>query len=124
MTMQNEYSIYRWWVRHVYNGFLFNALRVLRRRPVAEEPLEKLATLNDFKKILSRHRFVVTDTIFYNVNVWLMPLDRWFPNLSALTSKRLEFLAQSIFGFFLGADFLIKVQKVISDLEIASATLL
>ncbi len=117
LSMQNQYSIYRWWEHHVYFGFLFNALRKLRWRPIAEEPLEKLATIKDLRDILSHHHFVVTDTVYYNFNLWLMPLDRWFSNLSVITSKKLEFLSRSIMGFFLGADFLVKAHKVISEAE-------
>jgi hypothetical protein len=37
------------------------------------------------------------------------------PNLAVWTSRKLEFLHYSVLGVFLGADFLIKAQKVIIE---------
>ncbi|MGZ9164828.1 MAG: class I SAM-dependent methyltransferase, partial [Anaerolineales bacterium] len=120
MSMQNRFSFYRFWERHIHSGFLFNTLRKFGRRPIVDKPMEKLTSLRELKDILSRHHLIVMDALYYNFNIWLKPLDRWFPNLSVRTSRKLESLHLSMLGFLLGADFLVRVQKVLLDLETVS----
>jgi 2-polyprenyl-3-methyl-5-hydroxy-6-metoxy-1,4-benzoquinol methylase len=112
LSMQNPFSIYRLWDRHIHPGFLFNMIRKARGRSVVGEPLEKLTSLKDLKVILARHNLIVKDAIYYNFNLWVKPLDSLFPLLSVSTSKRLEVLYRSMVGLFLGADFLILAEKV------------
>jgi SAM-dependent methyltransferase len=114
VSMQNVSGLYRLWDRRVYSGSFFNTLRRLRRRPARGEPLERLTSLRNLRAILSRHDLVVRNVVFYNFNLWLKPLDRLFPYLSVATSRKLEFLSQSMVGIFFGADFLVKAQKVSS----------
>lgn len=113
MSMQNRNSIYRWWERHVFPGFLFNALRKLLWRSIVKEPIERLTTIKDLKEILSLHHFVIKDVVYYNFNLWIKPFDSWFPTFSVKTTKKMEFLFCSKVGFLLAADFLVKAQKVI-----------
>jgi ubiquinone/menaquinone biosynthesis C-methylase UbiE len=112
LSMQNPLSIYRLWARRIHSGFLFNMLRRLLRRPVADEPLERLTTLRGLKAILTHHDLIAKDAIYYNFNLWVKPLDRLFPHLSVRTARRLEFLYRSMVGSVLGADFLIMAQKI------------
>ena len=111
LSMQNQFSLYRLWDRYIYSGSMFNSLRNLRGRPVADKLLEKSLSLRDLRNTLVSHSFIELDYLDYNYNFWLKPLDRVFPKLSVATSERLEFLYRSGIGF-LPADFLIKGQKV------------
>lgn len=111
LSMQNKNSIYRWWERHVFPGFLFNALRKLLHKTSLAPPVERLVPIKKFKEILSRHNFTVKEVVYYNFNVWVKPLDRWFPGFSIRTAKKLEVLSHSMLGVFLAADFLIKTQR-------------
>jgi ubiquinone/menaquinone biosynthesis C-methylase UbiE len=117
VSMQNRSSLFRFWERHIHSGFLFNLLRKLARRPFLAKPTEKLISSRALKRILSRHHLVVKDALYYNFNLWLKPFDRWFPDLAVKTSRKLEVLRHSVLGGLLGADILIKAEKVISEVE-------
>jgi ubiquinone/menaquinone biosynthesis C-methylase UbiE len=112
MSMQNKYSLYRLWDDHINSGNFFNALRKLRRRPIKEKPFEKPIPLNDLKKAMTSNSLVITDFIYYDFNLWLKPLDRLFPKLCVLTTKKLECLYRFKLGL-LAADFILKAQKVV-----------
>lgn len=110
VSMQNRLSLYRFWERYIYRGFLFDVIRKIRRRPIAGKPLENLISVNDLRKVFSRHSLVMKDLLYYNFDLFLKPLDNFFPRLSVMISRMLEFLYRSKAGF-LAADFIIVARK-------------
>ena len=110
VSMQNKYSPYRWWDRHVYRSDTANRMRKKFRGSRSELMLERTNSLQKFQNILFNNRFVVKEYLYYNFNIWLRPLDRLFPMLSVYTSQRLEFLGRSKLGV-LGTEFIIKAGK-------------
>ncbi|MBM3272858.1 class I SAM-dependent methyltransferase [Candidatus Kaiserbacteria bacterium] len=59
---------------------------------------------------LQAHGFEVVDCVYYNFRLVPYPLDRWFPRLTVIQSRALEFLARTVLGF-LGTGFILKARK-------------
>ena len=110
VSMQNEFSPYRLWDRHVYRSNIVNRMRKMIWGTRSELLLERTMSLRKIQKLLLNNQFIVKDYLYYNFNLWLRPLDRLFPKLSVFTSQRLEFLCRNKLGV-LGADFIIKAGK-------------
>lgn len=98
VSMQNKNGIYRWWDIHVYRSWLVNWMKqILARRP-EEKPLETIFGFVSFRKLLAASHFDIAGVIFYDFNVFLRPLDKYFPKLSVKVSRRLESLSRYRLG--------------------------
>jgi ubiquinone/menaquinone biosynthesis C-methylase UbiE len=111
LSMQNRLSPYRLWDRHIYHSRLFNLLRKMAGRPGASELLETPHALSSLRSVLSDSQLQICDVVFYDFNLWLPPLDRYFPRLSVSSSRKLESLRQSMLKG-LGTGYIVKARKV------------
>ena len=110
LSMQNAFSPYRLWQRYGYhNRLLFGLLRFLARRAGPGPLLETASSFRHIRTVLEHHRFEVVDVVFYDFNLWVEPLDRFFPRLSIATSRRLEWLRRSPLRG-LGSGFIVKAK--------------
>lgn len=111
ISMQNKRCPYRIWDRHVYHGRVFNtAKKMLGREPTGlllENPIE----LSEFQSLLARNGFKVRDVVYYDFNLWIPPLDGYFPKQSVGISRKLEFLCRSRLRG-LGTGYIIKATKL------------
>ena len=108
LSMQNALSIYRLWQRYGYhNDRLLKPLRLMAHRTGPGPLLETAASFRHMRAVLVHNHLEIEDVVFYDFNLWVEPLDRFFPKLSIATSRRLERLGRSPLRS-LGADFIIK----------------
>lgn len=72
--------------------------------------LAKLRTAKSIEQIMAAHGVAVSAVTYTNFNLFLSPLDQWFPRWAMRTTER---LSQLRFGKlkWLGAGFIIKAQK-------------
>ena len=110
ISMQNKWSPYRIWDRNVYHGRASNLLRKLLGRNNAEGRLEKIYSLEVLSQILVDNQLEVCNVVYYDSNIWLSPLDRYFPELSVSTSRRIEALQISSLNM-LGTGFILEAVR-------------
>jgi ubiquinone/menaquinone biosynthesis C-methylase UbiE len=94
LAVQNRWSPYRLWDRYVYRSDTLNRLRTKVGRP-ASRLLETSYSLSSIQTCLANEHLEPFDVVYYDFNLWLTPLDRYFPRLSVALSQRLEFLGRS-----------------------------
>jgi ubiquinone/menaquinone biosynthesis C-methylase UbiE/peptidoglycan/xylan/chitin deacetylase (PgdA/CDA1 family) len=89
ITLPNRTNPYRSWHRVVFNRKVIGLIKRLagRKGPTLRhrEYREK-----EYKDLLARYGLDVVDTVYYNFNLFLAPLDRLLPGLSAALSRKLE----------------------------------
>ena len=78
-TMQNPHSPYRLWERAVYR-------HVRRLRGLAESPIRRRLSERALRDALLAAGLVPAETVYYDFNVLLQPLDEYLPGLE----RRLE----------------------------------
>lgn len=110
ISMQNRWSLYRFWDRHFYHGRIFNLLRKLLGREISSPLLEKSYSRQYFCELLADNQLTVVDVVYYDFNLWLSPLDKYFPQLCVFTSRKLEALRRTPLKD-LGTGFIIKARK-------------
>jgi ubiquinone/menaquinone biosynthesis C-methylase UbiE len=110
VSMQNKLSPYRLWEYNVYGCKIFNRIRKALRRPIVEGPALKIFTRRDFQNLLAHNQLKVSGLVYYDFNLWLIPLDRYFSKLAVFTSRKLEPLFQSRLRG-LGTGFIVKAKK-------------
>lgn len=110
VTLPNRLSPFNLWYRIVCNRGLRNTIKrtldwKIEDLPVSREYIEKR-----YCNLIASHKLRVTDVVYYNFKLFLFPLDRLFPGLTVLVTKRLEFLARGSLRW-LGTGFIVKAEK-------------
>ena len=111
ISMQNPRSPYRLWDRYVYQSYIFDALRKIIKRTKMEKSIEKNYSCQEFQAMLQSKDLAIKDVVYYDFNLWLRPLDRYFPKATVSTERKLENLNKNIFRSF-GTGYLIKAKKI------------
>lgn len=110
ISMLNKASPYRFWLHYIYRSYCLNLVRRALKRPVTTEPALRLLTEQQCRTLLFDNHLQVTDVVYYDFNLWLTPLDRYFPKLALRTAHILEGLSRSRLRW-LGTGFIIKARK-------------
>jgi len=110
-SMLNRNSPYRYWHEQLVRHRLLRMGRALIERRVGgdAEPLNMLS-VSRVVSVFSRCGLDVSEIAYYDYNIWLTPLDRWFPKVAATTAARLEWLRHTSLRK-LGTAFLVKASK-------------
>ncbi len=111
ISMQNKWSPYRIWDHYIYHGRVFNLLRKLVGSNDIEGRLENIYSQTSLLHLLEDCRLQVQNIVYYDFNIWLPPLDRFFPKLSVSTSRIIEPLHNSPLKT-LGSGFILEAVKV------------
>ena len=103
VSMQNRFGPFRLWERTVFPRLarLRGSAYEVEERPVDERPL---------RRILEGAGLVPVDAVYYNFNLFLKPLDYWFPERSMQVARRLAPLGRSPMRR-LAADLLIAARR-------------
>ncbi|MGH2459506.1 MAG: class I SAM-dependent methyltransferase, partial [Chloroflexota bacterium] len=128
VTFPNLTSPYAWWknfvfypamavIRPLYFGLirrpppsaLYNRVD-LRGRLSLLVSFARLQTAQAVTRAFGELGLPVTDVVYYNFNLFLSPLDEWFPQASMRLSKRIEHLRSSG-PRWLGAGYIVKARK-------------
>ena len=56
----------------------------------------------------------IEDVVYYNFNIFIQPLEHFFPRLSVFVSQKLEFLCRSKFKW-IATSFIVKAKKKLSN---------
>jgi ubiquinone/menaquinone biosynthesis C-methylase UbiE len=125
VTMLNARSPYRAWQRFVYwklKNATLRLLRLARQREASrrqagrgeaakKSPTVRLYAENALRGLLEDKGLAVTDTVYYDFNLFLSPAETWFPVASVSLSRKLEHLCRSRVKF-LGTGFILKGEKI------------
>jgi SAM-dependent methyltransferase len=112
ISMLNEASPYRFWREKVYRSHRINGIRKRLKRPVVPDSLlHNVLSKQQLECKLAGYRLQVTDFVYYDFNLLLAPLDRFFPKLAVNIARRLEFLGRTRFAN-MGSGFIVKSIKM------------
>jgi len=119
VSMHNRISPYRLWFRYGFGKLKNGANKVKRliigKRTDMETTASKRLLFRvygdkAFRQLLAAERLRVEDTVYYDFNVFFVPLDALFPRASVYLSRKLEFLCRSKLKL-IGTGFILKCRK-------------
>lgn len=125
VTMLNGWSPYRAWQRFVYWKLRNAMLRLARLARPKEElrgqagcgkvamksPSVRLYGEKALRGLLEEKGLAVTDTVYYDFNLFLSPAETWLPGAAVFLSRKLEPLCRSRMKL-LGTGFILKGKKI------------
>lgn len=111
LSMLNKHSPYWLWHKYIYRGTWMKYIREKARNPIENEPELNLKTQSTISNTLMNNSFELNRSIYYDLNLWVQPLDRLFSNASMSMVKKLEPYHNSSLKNF-GTAFIIKASKV------------
>ena len=116
VTMLNSVSPYRIWERYIY-WKIINFRSKINRLKIKEKDREStkgskmiLYTETVFRDLLTNVGLAIEDVVYYDFNLFIPPMDSFFPKASVFISKKLEYMCRSKLKF-LGTGFIIKCRK-------------
>lgn len=104
-TMHNKISPYRLWERMVYNKWI----RILHGKGV--QTRTTIYSERPFSRLMKSSGLKVEDTIYYDFNVVVPPLDGHMPRKAATINEKLEPFIRKHLKWF-GSGFIAKARKV------------
>lgn len=116
ITMLNEMSPYRLWNQFIYEKIINVTNRVVSQITGEKSPREtkrsntKVYREKDFKRLMMSCRLEIEDTVYYDYNLFLPPLDIVFPGISVYFSRKLEYLCRSKIKS-IGTGYILKCRK-------------
>jgi ubiquinone/menaquinone biosynthesis C-methylase UbiE len=110
-SMLNKESPYRIWDYKIIPKMTHMIRKASSSSQKLPEPALRLYSEDDFKGFFEYSLFEVTEVVYYDFNVFLSPLDRYFAKLEVLLAERLEPLSKSIFRK-LGTGFIVKGKRL------------
>jgi len=124
ITMLNKSSPYLTWEDKIYwklknlERRLIGLAGIGKNRRRGNAPKRKCFTLRLHKEralrsMLTSKGMMILDIVYYNFNLFLLPLDAWFPKAAVCFSKKLECLCRSMLKS-LGTGYIVKCRKCVA----------
>lgn len=104
-SMHNKVSPYRLWERMIYN----NWIRMLHGKGM--QTRTRIYSERSFHRLIKSSGLEVEDSVYYDFNVIVPPLDGYMPRKAAIINERLEpFIGKHLKWF--GSGFIVKARKI------------
>lgn len=116
VSFPNLYSPFAWWRAFVFYpivDLIKSIYYSILRHPKPPSPLSSFVKLHSERgatELVKRYSGDITDTVYYNFNVFLSPLDEWFPRLTVWFTRKLEKYCPEKLKW-LGGGFIVKARK-------------
>jgi ubiquinone/menaquinone biosynthesis C-methylase UbiE len=108
LSMQNQKSVFRFWDRYVYE-FLTGVRNRIRKRS-STKMLERQYSYQTMRRILGEHGIYIKEIRYFNFNLFINPLTRYFKRPTYFVTSKLDFLSKLKIGI-LAADFIVLAKK-------------